>query len=63
MTAREYAEWWGVDEKLVVELCERRLLKTARKTKKSWRINHNESLLNCVDWLSATECRIKPELL
>lgn len=66
MTAKEYAEWWGVDEQFVVELCEKRILRTAHKAKKksqTWHVNHNENLLKYVDWLSATEYRIKPELL
>lgn len=63
MTAREYAEWWGVDEKFIVDLCEKRILRTARKSKKSWRINRNEDLRKYVDWLSAAQYRVKPELL
>lgn len=63
MTAREYAEWWGVDEKFVVDLCENRILRTARKSKKGWRINRNEDLRKYVDWLSAAQYRVKPELL
>ena len=62
MTAKEYAEWWGVEEDFIVKMCEDGIFATAHKAKNKndgWHINHNESLLKYVEWLSATEYRRK----